>query len=189
MYKRLSILAAIMLFVASAALADKPQTPALSVPIGGSFVDVAGGTGKFVGTFKIVNFAAENGKLVAQGFLSGTMTDSTGAVIGSVLKSVSLPASVTSGASSSPLRAMDAHAAAIGACPLLHLDLGPLNLDLLGLEVHLSEVVLDLIAQSGAGNLLGNLLCAVANLLNGGSLGSLIDLLNQILGALGGVLG
>ena len=44
-------------------------------------------------------------------------------------------------------------------------------------------------AQSGPGNLLGNLLCAVANLLNGGSplstlLTQLQTLLNQILAAL-----
>ena len=48
------------------------------------------------------------------------------------------------------------------------LTLGPLDLNLLGLMVHLDQVVLDITAQSGAGNLLGNLLCSVANLLNGG---------------------
>jgi hypothetical protein len=180
-FKRLPILAAAMLLVASAAVADKPQTSALSVPIGGNFIDAGGGAGKFIGTFKITSFAAENGKLVAQGFLTGTLTDSTGMAIGSVFKSISLPATVTSGGA--------VHAAAIGSCPVLHLDLGPLNLDLLGLQVNLSEVVLDIVAQSGAGNLLGNLLCAVTNLLNGGPLAGLVDLLNQILGILGGVLG
>jgi hypothetical protein len=77
-----------------------------------------------------------------------------------------------------------------GACQVLHLDLGPLNLNLLGLKVHLNEVVLDITAQPGAGNLLGNLLCAVAGLLDnngplGGLLGQLSGLLNQILGQLG----
>ena len=70
---------------------------------------------------------------------------------------------------------------------MLNLVLGPLDLNLLGLEVHLKQVVLDIVAQSGAGNLLGNLLCAVAGLLDGG-LGGVLDqvaaLLNQILGAL-----
>ena len=46
----------------------------------------------------------------------------------------------------------------------------------------------DIVAQSGAGNLLGNLLCAVAGLLDGGPLagllGQLQTLLNQILAAL-----
>ena len=45
--------------------------------------------------------------------------------------------------------------------------LGPLDLNLLGLEVHLDPVVLDIVAQPGPGNLLGNLLCAVAGLLDG----------------------
>jgi len=52
--------------------------------------------------------------------------------------------------------------------------------------VHLNQVVLNIDAQSGPGNLLGNLLCAVANLLNGtGPLGQITSLLNQILAALG----
>ena len=50
---------------------------------------------------------------------------------------------------------------------MLNLVLGPLDLNLLGLEVHLDKVVLDIIAVTGAGNLLGNLLCAVAGLLDG----------------------
>ena len=67
-------------------------------------------------------------------------------------------------------------------------DENPLNLDILGLQVNLQRVVLDIVAQSGAGNLLGNLLCAVAGLLDGGPLagllGQLSTLLNQILGIL-----
>jgi hypothetical protein len=75
---------------------------------------------------------------------------------------------------------------ATGSCAILHLDLGPLDLNLLGLQVDLSRVVLDITAQSGAGNLLGNLLCAVANLLNGGGLLSdLTGLLNNIFRRLG----
>ena len=51
---------------------------------------------------------------------------------------------------------------------------GPLDLNLLGLAVHLDEVVLDISAVPGAGNLLGNLLCGVANLLNGVNLGGIL---------------
>jgi type II secretory pathway component PulF len=43
-------------------------------------------------------------------------------------------------------------------------------------------VVLDIVAQSGAGQLLGNLLCAVAGLLDsGGTLSQLLGKLGQIL--------
>jgi len=78
-------------------------------------------------------------------------------------------------------------AAPLGSCDILNLVLGPLDLNLLGLTVHLNRVVLDIVAVTGAGNLLGNLLCAVAGLLDGtgtGLLAQLSLLLNRILGAL-----
>jgi len=78
--------------------------------------------------------------------------------------------------------------AAAPACDVLNLVLGPLHLDLLGLVVDLNKVVLNIVAQSGAGQLLGNLLCAVAGLLDGGLgglLGRITNLLNRILGQLG----
>ena len=72
--------------------------------------------------------------------------------------------------------------AATASCGILNLTLGPLHLNVLGLVIDLNQVNLNITAVPGAGNLLGNLLCDVANLLNGG--GALSTLLNQILGAL-----
>lgn len=77
-------------------------------------------------------------------------------------------------------------------CQILNLTLGPVHLNLLGLVIDLNQVVLNITAQSGNGNLLGNLLCAVANLLNQpptaagltALLNNLTTLLNQILAAL-----
>ena len=73
------------------------------------------------------------------------------------------------------------------ACNILSLVLGPLDLNILGLRIELHQVELDITAIPGGG-LLGDLLCAVANLLNGGPLGGLLGqlrtLLNQILGLL-----
>jgi hypothetical protein len=71
-------------------------------------------------------------------------------------------------------------------CRILDLVLGPLDLDLLGLQVHLNRVVLNIVAESGPGNLLGNLLCAIAHLLDGTPplqdvLDAIVDLLNGIL--------
>jgi hypothetical protein len=72
-----------------------------------------------------------------------------------------------------------------GTCDILHLELGPIDLNLLGLVVHVDKIVVDIDAQSGPGNLLGNLLCAVANLLNAnGPVSTLANLLNQILALL-----
>jgi hypothetical protein len=70
-------------------------------------------------------------------------------------------------------------------CPILHLELGPLDLNLLGLRVQLNQVVLDVDAVPGPGNLLGNLLCAIAGLLDGVDLGGVLgDLLQRLLDAL-----
>jgi hypothetical protein len=75
-----------------------------------------------------------------------------------------------------------------GTCQILSLTLGPLHLNLLGLVVDLNQVVLNITAQSGSGQLLGNLLCSVAQLLDstntGSALNQLARLLNRILGAL-----
>ena len=83
-------------------------------------------------------------------------------------------------------------AAASQTCEILNLVLGPLHLDLLGLVIDLNQVVLNITAEQGAGNLLGNLLCAITNLLNGtgsgsgtGLVGQLTQSLNQLLAALG----
>ncbi len=73
-------------------------------------------------------------------------------------------------------------------CQILNLDLGALNLNLLGLVVTLAPVHLNITAVPGAGNLLGNLLCAITNLLNGGALGGILTtLLNNLTTTLAGL--
>src|SRR5688500_8435796 len=122
--------------------------------------------GTFTGTFDLARLAVKDGKLVALGTLSGTLKDAAGVVIGTV----------------SNVAAELALGAASGTCSILHLELGPLDLDLLGLMVHLNKVVLDITAQSGPGNLLGNLLCAIAHLLDARSpLDILADAINDLL--------
>lgn len=75
-----------------------------------------------------------------------------------------------------------------GSCPVLTLNLGPLHLDLLGLVVDLSQVNLNITAQPGPGQLLGNLLCAVTNLLNNNAAGTAVtNLLNHINSILAGL--
>src|SRR5207249_5628950 len=115
------------------------------------------------------------------GTLVGTLTSTTpGTAARTFVTQLSMPLQ-TSGTT-----ATAAAVTALATCDILHLVLGPLDLNLLGLVVHLDQVVLDITAQTGAGNLLGNLLCAIANLLNPNSLdlGTLADLLNQLLGLL-----
>jgi hypothetical protein len=139
-------------------------------------------TGKFVP----MKFSKHNGHVRARGLLSGVVHNANGTTkTFSVMRSIRVRS--INGAPATA-RAAKAAASARATCPILHLVLGPLDLDLLGLQVHLDRVVLNVDAQSGPGNLLGNLLCAVAGLLDGGLqglLGRLVTLLNQILGQLG----
>lgn len=173
----LGLVCLISLFAfSSLALAQNPSAKStLAIPVTGSFAPssttgalTSAGTGNFAGTFNIQQFVNQNGNLVAIGTLVGTLTNSAGQVTTVVLNNIT--AAVT---------------AANGSCPILSLTLGPLHLDLLGLVIDLNQINLNITAVPGAGNLLGNLLCDVANLLNGGGvLGNLSNLLNQILGAL-----
>ena len=137
------------------------QSP-ISIPVSGLIEGVA----SFVGTFNLARFAVQNGQVVAVGTLTGTLTNLVTGAVTSVVRNLAVPiAQVTQ-----------------ATCEILNLELGPLHLDLLGLVIDLNEVVLNITAQPGPGNLLGNLLCAVAGLLDNPN--ALARLLNQILGAL-----
>jgi hypothetical protein len=150
----------------------------LAVPIAGT-----GDGTTFAGTFNIQRFVRSGNQIFARGTLVGVLTDTATGSGRTVIRQLRLPLDTTSGGQVSN------DAVSIAAiCSVLHLDLGPLDLNLLGLLVHLDPVVLYIDAESGSGNLVGNLLCAVAGLLDGGlpgTLGLIASLLNQILGILG----
>ncbi|MBO0744205.1 MAG: hypothetical protein J2P43_04235 [Candidatus Dormibacteraeota bacterium] len=166
-------------FAATASTA-KPAHPARTAqtsqitptPISGVVTDAAGNVVQtFSGTFTPTSFQGTKTTLTALGTVTGTLTNvatnATTTVNQTPGSSVVTPADPT--------------------CNVLSLTLGPLHLDLLGLVVDLNQVVLNITAVSGAGNLLGNLLCAVANLLNNSGSGNMIpvaNLLNQILSLL-----
>jgi hypothetical protein len=71
------------------------------------------------------------------------------------------------------------------SCQILNLQLAPITLNLLGLVVRTNAINVRIDAVPGAGNLLGNLLCSVTNLLNPGALsgplGQLVNILNALL--------
>lgn len=173
--KRAALMLAVTLFTSLAATAPaNAQTfgqvliPNLAIPIVGS------GTGAgFNGTFTLRRFVRNplGPGVAAVGTLTGILT--TGSVTTAIVRNLTIPVLVT----------QQAPVVAQALCPILHLDLAPLALDLLGLQVDLSRVVLDIGAEPGPGNLLGNLLCTVTGLLD--APGLLARLLNQILGLLG----
>jgi hypothetical protein len=149
------------------------------------------GTKGFKGTYTIDRFATRNGKLVTVGTVRGTLTKK-GKTKSVKRNGVILPAAVTgAGAADLPTGATSAQTLPDipNSCQVLNLVLGPINLNLLGLVVRTNQINVRIDAVPGAGNLLGNLLCSITNLLNpGGGLGPLTTALNQLTAALNAIL-
>ena len=153
----------------------------LTVPFSATGIN-NGGTTDVTGTFTVTRFDRQNGRLVAIGTIAATVPN--GSSVRSVITQVTLPVSAITGGEQGGQGVIVQQV----ACGILHLELGPLDLDLLGLVVHLDRIVLDISAEPGPGNLLGNLLCAIAGLLDSGPLSQilnqLVNLLNQLIAAL-----
>lgn len=145
------ILALLGVFVAaplqaSAALTNGPY-PVPKSPVYNS-------TGTQVGTFTgaISNLAFTsnaNGTLLATGLLKGTVTRNSG-LTQTVTQQFTNVVAVPSFGST---------------CDVLTLDIGRIHLDLLGLIVNVAPIHIDISGQTGTGNLLGNLVCALVRLL------------------------
>jgi hypothetical protein len=130
---------------------------------------------QFEGTFTIKRFVERAGQAYAVGTLRGELKNRR-----VVKRGVRMPAAIeTVGqtAAQPPLPTP-------GACQILNLRLGPINLNLLGLRIATNTIRLRIEAIPGPGNLLGNLLCAIANLLNPSAntpLSQLVQVLNALL--------
>ncbi len=180
------------------------------VAVSGPLSNAAGAAGSFSGSFTAKRFDIDPAtrQLSLTGVLSGTATLLDGTVVpivnqaftttvdmsrastggaASLMKPVSAAACETAGATAT-FTPVSFRAVQLASCDVLFLDLGPLNLDLLGLTVDLSQVILDINAVTGPGNLLGNLLCALLGLLDITALltaiTQLLDLINNILAGL-----
>jgi hypothetical protein len=156
---------------ATGAMAQPPAPPKVPHSLSAFVQWSDAGGNNMNGLVSITHFDIQGSQLIAHGVFNGTVTTG-GTATPIVNEPVSLPV-----ISADP------------SCALVNLVLGPLHLNVLGLQIDLNQVVLNITAVPGAGNLLGNLLCAVANLLNGGGplsnlLTQLQTLLNQILLAL-----
>ena len=140
---------------------------AADLPVVGKLAD---GT-PFTGALSNLTTSVVDGVIMLSGNITGT----------------GIPATATSFGAPAPFSAPVTPAVTKG-CKILTLDLGPLNLDLLGLVVDLAPVDLDVTAAPGAGKLLSNLLCAVAHLLDGppNLQDAVSTILNHVLSVLGG---
>ncbi len=162
---------------AGTAAAQEPAT-SLTDPI--AVTGTAKNGKKFTGTYKVKRFVAEGGKVLAVGTLKGKFRGRDVRRTG-----VKVPVSDTTFGGTGLAQASQAQ-----VCQVLDLTLGPLDLSLLGLIVHLDEVHLDIDADP-AGGLLGQLLCGLA----GGvpptpapGVGQIVAILNSILALLQGLL-
>jgi hypothetical protein len=134
----------------------------------------------FKGTLDIVEFVEQDGGIVAVGELTGKLTGKgfgNRAVSETVELPVNLPDVPLEGVTTQQLE-----------CEVLFLELGPITLNLLGLNVFIggpnnTPLIVEITADP-SGGLLGQLLCALAG---GGPLAQIIDLLNQILAILEGL--
>jgi hypothetical protein len=134
---------------------------------------------KFTGKYTIERFIAKGGKLYSVGTLKGKLRGKR------VTKdNVRLPATVGNGSvartSQVPLPPLPPG----NACSILSLDLGPINLNLLGLVVRTNQIQLRIDAVQGPGNLLGNLLCGLTGILNPSLANTPLGQLAQVLNAL-----
>jgi hypothetical protein len=157
----------------------RAQTTGIEIP--GVKGDVFNKNGKKVGTFEgtvsdpVVSFVKTNKYkgLKVSGTLNGTLTKTAD-------PDNPIPVNEefnTKAKASVPGSTGEVGTAAV--CQILNLDIGRIQLDLLGLVIDLHPIHLDITAVSGPGNLLGNLLCALTGILDPNN--ALADFLNALL--------
>jgi hypothetical protein len=171
---RVSVPIALLLF-ASASLAAKPEK-AGSAPLQ---LPVVSAAGSFTGTFSINRFEVRDNAVVAVGIVRGSLAGTGSVMLGEVA------APVTIGAANARAAASNAAVAQQATCQVLHLDIGAINLNVQGLIVTTQPISIDISGDSAAP--LGNLVCTIQSTLN--NVVGLVDLLNQLLGLLTGLVG
>jgi hypothetical protein len=165
--RRFALLASLFLaLLAGVGLSVRPASAAsLTEPVLGVLSDGGTFSGNFVLKSLGVQKFGDGEVLYAVGVLKGTAKTSDGASH-DVTQSIKIPIDLSS---------LDPSIKRV--CQVLSLNIGRINLDLLGLVVDLSPIELNITAIPGGG-LLGNLLCGLSRLLSG--IPTLDDLLNQI---------
>jgi hypothetical protein len=165
--------ALLLLGGAGTAVAQEPLAFGKKVPVTGE----AENGRQFDGTFTIKRFTQRAGTAWAVGTLRGELGNRR-----VVKRGVRMPATLEQAGQTQAQPPLPIPTP--GACTILSLRLGPIDLNLLGLRVATNEIRLLIEAVPGRGNLLGNLLCAITNLLNPSAntpLGQLVQVLNALL--------
>jgi hypothetical protein len=193
----LSLLALLTIGVATPpaiAAADQASPKALVLPIAGA----APGGFRFTGTVAVQRFVQRNGEVFATGTVSGTVFGPTGAMGTAVVLPVAFPVQVGGGATarvererihpasfSSPDGGARVILAQASTCGVLHLDLGAVNLNLLGVVVTTTPVTIDINGDTAGP--LGNLVCTALSTVN--NVVGLVNVLNSVLSLVTGLVG
>jgi len=202
---RVAVLAAVLSITAEVPISAKPSKPtkpagAVTLPATGTF---AGG-GEFTGTITVNRFDQRDDHIVAVGLVTGVLRRSGQTLGSAVVGQVTWPVAVRAGGAvfaGGPARqpgtptpvawSPDARATfgmrrvQAEACQVVDIALGPVNIDVLGVQIALSPVTFNLSGVTGTP--LGDLVCAVSDLI--GNVAGLVNLLNSVLGLLTGLLG
>lgn len=136
---RRAVLPLVAVIVAVAGMATADIASAASVPASNPIAQ----PGRLVVSVQVMRFTAAGRSVNAAGLVTAKLTGNNGQVK-TMRQQVALTASTS------------------GGCKILHLFLQKLSLTLLGLNVDLSKVNLDVTGHKGQG-VLGNLFCALAN--------------------------
>jgi hypothetical protein len=176
-----ALVGAVSLLPAAEGLAQQPggQTPGagLVVPITGT-TSIGGEDVPLQGNFRIQRFQVNpQGQIEAVGtavfqFADPSQGGQIRTIVRQLIRLISLDQILDPGA---------------GPCPILLLEIpGGVHLDVLGLVINLDPIRLEIVAEPGPGNLLGNLLCALVGLLDqGGPVQQIVASLNNLLRLLG----
>jgi hypothetical protein len=177
-------------------LAAETPRAVLTLPVTGSFQ----GGGTFQGTVAINRFEARGDHAVAIGFVSGVLTRgnrtigtavagerewrvavrSDGVVVANGRMSIQARPALIAFAPEGRYLPVQAE-----SCQVLDVALGPITVDLLGVQVNLPAIALNINGQIGTP--LGDLLCSATDLL--ATVAGVVNLLNSILGLVTGLLG
>lgn len=143
-----------------------------------ALLSAATGDGKILGNlvYNVANLLNPGGAAGLLGLITDLATGSTSDLLGTGLD----PTTGSTGAAS----------------PVLNLDLPPIGLDLLGLEVETGRITVNVSALAGDGKLLGNAVSGLVTLLDteavsaavNNVLGSVVDLVNSVAAQVSGVL-
>ena len=167
----------LLLSASEAAAVPPSQREPVQLPITGTTPSGA----VFAGTLTFEAFIARENKVFAMALVSGSLTGPAGVPLGTTLVRVAVPVTVEPG-----FQALSGNREANTQrqpCDVLHLEVGALNLDVLGLQVTTLPIGIDLVGGEGV---LGQLICVILETL--GSVVGLVNLLNQLLGLLGGLI-